>query len=142
MTILNGWTVETDSTYDIIFQYSTDKLVYNKSVKPVLIETTASGVGGFVTGIRVSVNEYNTKVEQGDTFVLDDGTTGFCENTVTAKADDTLDLMRDDAGNFINKRCTFTKNGHNLEASYSYYEKEPINVEAVEYAFRTITILN
>lgn len=141
MNVLNGWIVESDTTYDYLFQYSPAKLAYDEKMKPVVTETSSSGVGGYVSGIMISMSTTNIAVENGEPFALKDGTEGLCETTVSTKADDALGLMRDNAGNFINKRCSFTKNGHTVAASYSYYEKEPLDAAAVEYAFKSIIIL-
>lgn len=142
MNILNGWTVEEDTTYDYFFQYSVDKLKYTETIEPTVNKTANSGVGGYVSGIKVSINENHEEITKGEKFTLNDGTFGYCKKTVTTSKDDPIGTMADDKGDFISKDCFFKKSNQKLNASYSYYEKEPLEVEAVEYAFKTITFEN
>lgn len=142
MDILNGWTVEEDTTYDYFFQYSVDKLTYAEAKEPTVKKTANSGVGGYVPGIKVSVNNNHEEITKGEKFTLDDGTVGYCKKTVTTSKDDPTGTMADDKGDFISKDCFFKKADQKLKASYSYYEKEPLDVESVEYAFKTITFEN
>lgn len=137
MELLNGWTVEEDTTYDYFFQYDVSKLKYDKAITPVVSKTDASGVGGYVPGIKVSVNEYNEEVNNDEKFILNDGTVGYCSKTVDESNED----MEDGLGSFISKECFFKKGSQKLSASYSYYEKQPLNVDAIEYSFKTIQIL-
>ncbi len=138
MELLNGWTVEQDTTYDYFFQYDTEKLEYDASKKPVIKTTDSSGAGGFIPGIKISVNKHNEAITKGDSFELDDGTTGICVQDVTTHKQDVNDLMRENVGNFISKNCYFKKGSLKMSASYSYYEKEPIDIKAIEAAFKTI----
>ncbi len=142
MDILNGWTVEEDTTYDYFFQYSVDKLRYNEATEPTVKKTANSGIGGYVPGIKVSVNEYNEEITDGEKFTLNDGTVGYCKQTITTSKDDPIGKMADDKGDFISKGCFFKKANQKLNASYGYYEKEPLDVKSVEYAFKTITFEN
>lgn len=134
MSVLNGWTLNSDTNGNFLFQYDVAQLTYDKNKEPQVNETDKSGVGGYVPGVKVSVNEFNEEINSGEKFVLNDGTTGYCKEDTFTAADDIAPGM----GNFINKSCFFKKNNSKLSATYSYYQDEPLNAEAVEFAFKTI----
>lgn len=141
MTLLNGWKIQTDTTYDYFFSYNTDNVAYDASKKPVITSTDASGVGGYVPGIMVSVNQYNQDVTEGEVFTLNDGTEGLCLKNIISEKELEEGIGASGQGKFVSKRCLFEKNGLRLQTQYSYYEQSPLDVESVEWVFKTIEIL-
>jgi hypothetical protein len=141
MTVLNGWKIKTDTTYDYFFSYDTQYVKYDASKKPEITPTDASGVGGFVPGIMVSINEYNQDITHGDAFVLNDGTKGLCTSKTYSEQElEEANGASSGQGKFVSKQCLFKKNDLKLQTIYGYYEKSPLDVESVEWAFKTIEI--
>ena len=77
MDILNGWTVEEDTTYDYFFQFSVDKLKYPEASEPTVKKTANSGGGGYVPGIKVSINENNEEITKVEKITRNDGTVSY-----------------------------------------------------------------
>lgn len=139
MIVLNGWEVGIDTTFDYLFQYHPERLVYKSAKAPKTTTTDASGVGGYVPGIMIAINKYQDPITTGDAFSLNDGTAGICKSSTT-KPSESEGLLDAAQGTYINKSCMFTKGKTRVFAQYSYFEHEPLDTRAVEWAFKTIQI--
>ena len=137
--VLNGWKLDTDTTYDYLFTYDIEDLVYDSNKKPNINEVDGSGVGGWVPGIGISSGKNITPVTNADSNItLSDGTVGQCEGSTNSE-----DVLREsggatDRGSFVFKRCVFDNNRVSIQAVYGYYQKFPLDVDAVEWVFQTI----